>query len=118
MDKETEQLHESDRGLDLAPVLLIHPHHCVRTGHHDLPNYLLRYLVWAESPVFRYARCVALLFQLYELSSTHPQVVDMPTLKYVPEILPEQQPLKTPRTVDHVNPSTVMPVRHQLKCLP
>lgn len=71
-------------------VMIINPNYCVTLGHDNFPNYFLGDISRVKKPVFRNAGSMAALFEFDKIACAHPQVVDMPAFKNVPEILAEQ----------------------------
>ncbi len=116
MGEKAEKFHQSNGGLDSA--LLIDPDNRVGCGHDNFPNDLLDDLIGCEKSILRHFRGVALLFQLYEVTSTHPEVVNVPALEDVPEILSEKQSNKDSVCPHDINPAAVVSVGHKLKGLP
>lgn len=71
-----------------------------------------------EKPILWHFRFTVLFLELYKLSRAHPQVVDMPSFEYISEVLPEKETLESAILVNNVDPSAMINVGNELKCLP
>lgn len=118
VDEKTEKFHGTDSCSDLVSVIFINPDNGVALGHDNFPDDLLGDVIGVEEPVLRYPGGVIPLFEFDKLPRTHPQVINMPSLENIPKILPKQQPLEPPLTINHINPQTPVHIGHRLKRLP
>lgn len=118
VNKETKELHRANGSFDLVPIILIDPYNRVTFRHDYFPNYLFCDIGGIKKPVLRNSRSVVRFFEFDKLASTHPQIVNMPTLENVPKILSEKQALEPPLAIDHIYPQTTVNISHCLKCLP
>ena len=116
LSKKTEKFHESNRGLDFT--LLIDPYNRIGWGHDNFPDDFLDDLIGSEKAILGHFGEVALLFQLYKVTCTHPQVVNVPAFENVSEIFSKKQSNKDSVWTNNIDPAAVMPVSHELKGLP
>ena len=118
MYKKTEKFQKSNGSPDLESILLIDPDNGVGPAHDYFPDDLFDDLMWPKTAIFRDWWGIVSLLELDKLSGTHPQIVNMPTLKNVSEVFSEQQTFKSPITVYNIDPTTMMHICHHLKGLP
>ncbi len=116
LSKKAEKFHESNRGLDFT--LLIDPYNRIGWGHDNFPDDFLDDLIGSEKAILWHFGEVALLFQLYKVTCTHPQVVNVPAFKNISEIFSKQQSNKDSVWTNNIDPAAVMPISHELKGLP
>lgn len=89
MHKQPKQLHQPNSRLNLIALILIHPHNSIAPGHNNLPNNLLGNILRGKESILRDSGRTTPLLELDKLASPHPQVIDMPALEDIPEILPK-----------------------------
>jgi hypothetical protein len=118
MNEETKELHRANGSFDLVPIILIHPDNRVTFRHNYFPNDLFCDIGGVKKPILRNSRSIIRLLKFDKLASTHPQIVNMPTLKNVSKILSEKQTLEPSLAIHHIYPQTAVNVSHCLKCLP
>lgn len=116
LSEKTEKFHQPNGGLDSA--LLIDPYNRIGWGHDNFPDDFLDDLIGSKKAIFGQFGGVALLFQLYKVTCTHPQVVNVPAFENVSEIFSKKQSNKDPVWTNNIDPAAVMPVSHELKGLP
>ncbi len=104
MHKKTEQFHKSDGGLDFASVMFVNPYNGISLGHDDFPNNFLGNVMGREEPVVRNCGCVVHFLEFDKLTRAHPQVINMPALEDISEVLSEEKTLESPVFVDDIYP--------------
>ena len=116
LDEKTEKFHKTNGGLDFS--LFIDPYNSIRPCHDDFPDDFLDDFMGFKQSILRYFGGIGVEFKLDKIAGTHPEVVYMPAFKNISKIFPKKKPNKGPLRINHIDPTTMMPISHQLKRFP
>ncbi len=118
MNKETEEFYGPNGGLYFLAIVFVDPNDGITFGHDNFPNNFLGDIGGIEQSILGDSGCVIFFLELDELTGTHPEIVDMPALENVSEILSEKEALEPTLQIDDVDPETAVDVGHGFKGLP